>query len=243
MNLSGGSIPAQRLELLKLGPKFSSERKLSVVEKLMLGIMAPHEMIVTMLLLTASAASYSSSSKCDFSVVDLDDVVEGILAALPKNYTLTEEKYVPIVAGLEVGTVTAAGLNKIKRYGAVQAFCVRGQRFLQVDFINDADVAFYVPWRTCSGDKGLVIMYAEFSRLTVLLRVDRGGFAEKYVVRYEGPTVPVHTHGVHFIIEGAGTPGRLLGGMISRVLPSYTHELWNDHFFNFFTTSLRKALE
>lgn len=205
--------------------------------------MAAVKLIIPMLFIAVSAASDATSSECDFSGIDLDAAVEQILATFPRNVTLSEGKFQPLVTGLEVGGVIAAGMNRIKRYGALKPFCVGGQRFLEVDFINNAEVAFYFPWRTCSGNEGNVMMHAEFSRFTVIFRVDRGGFGESLVLRYEGPTVPVNTHNVHLIIEGAGQVGRVFSGILSKILSSFANEFWNDEFFSVFRTFVRKALE
>ncbi|XP_037275390.2 uncharacterized protein LOC119168056 [Rhipicephalus microplus] len=195
------------------------------------------------LFMVASAAAYVTSSDCDFSDIDLDGAVERILATLPKNVTVKEDEFQPVFQGLEVGGVVAAGMNQIKRYGALKPFCVDKQRFLEVDFIDNADVAFYFPWRTCSGNEGKVMMHAEFSRFTVIFRVEGGGFAGNSVLRYEGPTVPVNTHNVHVIIEGAGSVGRIFSGVLSRVLSSFANEFWNDEFFGLFRAFVQKALE
>ncbi|KAL1418033.1 hypothetical protein MTO96_026312 [Rhipicephalus appendiculatus] len=148
------------------------------------------KLAILVLFMVASAAAYITNSECDFSGIDLDGAVERILATFPRNVTINEDKFQPIFKGLEVGSVIAAGMNRIKRYGALKPFCVGSQRFLEVDFINNADVAFYFPWRTCSGNEGNVMMQAEFSRFTVIFRVEDGGFAENSVLRYEGPMAP-----------------------------------------------------
>ncbi|KAH7941662.1 hypothetical protein HPB49_015864 [Dermacentor silvarum] len=205
--------------------------------------MAILKLIAAVLFMATTAASYSSGEECDFSVVDLDTAVEEILANLPTNYTLTKEKFFPVIAGLEAGPLSVSGLDKIRQYGAVQPYCVRGTRFLQVDLVNNADVAFYMPWRTCSGHEGHVTLFAELSRFTVLLRVDRGGFAENFVLRYEGPTVPVNTYSVHLLVKGAGVGGKIASGILSKFFPAFVNELWNDHFFNYFTHFLRITLQ
>ncbi|KAL1418031.1 hypothetical protein MTO96_026310 [Rhipicephalus appendiculatus] len=205
--------------------------------------MAAVKLAILLLFMVASATSYVTSNECDFSGVDLNGAVEQILATFPRNVTINEDKFQPIFKGLEVGGVIAAGMNQIKRYGALKPFCVDSQRFLEVDFINNADVAFYFPWRTCSGNEGTVMMHAEFSRFTVIFRVEAGGFAENAVLRYEGPTVPVNTHNVHVIIEGAGSAGRVFSGILSKVLSSFANEFWNDEFFGVFRSFVRKALE
>lgn len=201
------------------------------------------QMIAAVLFMATSAASYSSGGECDFSGVDLDSAVEELLAKFPTNSTLTMEKFVPLIAGLEVGALSVSGLNKIMRYGAVQPFCVRGARFLQVDIINNDDLVFQAPWRTCSGHEGRAMIRAEFARFTVLLRVDRGGFHDNFVLRYEGPTVPVNTYNAYLVVEGAGEGGKIASSIVSKLFPAFTNEMWNFHFLTYFTRLLRSALE
>ncbi|KAL1418032.1 hypothetical protein MTO96_026311 [Rhipicephalus appendiculatus] len=206
-------------------------------------VMAAAKLVILVLFVAAYAAAYVTSSECDFSGIDLEGAVEKILARLPGNVTLNAGNFQPVVQGLDMGEVIVTGMNEIKRYGALKPFCAGGQRFLEVDFINRDDVAVYFPWRTCSGNEGHVMMRAELSRFTVIFRVEVGGLAENAVLRYEGPTVPVNTHNVHVIIEGAGSVGRIFSAILSWVLPAFTHELWKGEFFSVFKTLLRKALE
>ncbi|XP_075553945.1 uncharacterized protein LOC142586960 [Dermacentor variabilis] len=205
--------------------------------------MATLKLIAAVVFMASSAASYSSGGECDFSAVDVDAAVDQILAKFPANYTLTENKFVPVIAGLELGPLSVSGLNKITRYGAVQTYCVRGTRFLQVDFIHNSPVYFYAPWRMCSSQEGRVKIGAEFSRFTVLLRVEGGRFAENFVLHDEGPNVPVSTYNVLVIVEGAGEGVRTASAILSKLFPAYMTEFWNEQFFNHFTHFLHTALE
>lgn len=201
--------------------------------------------VLFMALGVAAGPFSTKGAKCDQSDLDLDEEVDKLLEAFPKvQYPKGRRGFSPAFAGFEVGDLNVTGLNKIKRYGPVVPYCQKGASMIQVDLVNMGDVEFTVPWRSCSGQEGKVILRAEFSRFTTHLRVDNEGSSGKYLpAGDENPTFPVNTYNVEFHLEGLGDFGRISSGVLSNLFPTLVLDVWNQGFFGTWREALQDAVQ
>ncbi|XP_075553954.1 uncharacterized protein LOC142586971 [Dermacentor variabilis] len=189
-----------------------------------------------------TATRHGADTTCDFSALSLDDEVSRGLARLPEIQGSDRQQLEPYVAGLQVGEFTMKGLNKLRRYGPLFPYCINGSRMLQVDFVNDGDIALSLPWKVCSGHAGNFSLRATFSRFTAQFRIlESSGVGVK--LELLGRIVPVATEGLRGIVDGAGSEVRFASQVLSAAFPSVVNEFWYWEFSVGFDRALRKPIE
>ncbi|KAL1418035.1 hypothetical protein MTO96_026314 [Rhipicephalus appendiculatus] len=91
--------------------------------------------------------------------------------------------------------------------------------------MDNGDLAFYSPWRSCSGQEGHVKLLAHYSSFTVVFRLSPRDSGNDVVLIYEAPALPVHVQDIYAIVEGAGDAIRTASRVLSKPLPLYIEEL------------------
>ncbi|KAL1443174.1 hypothetical protein MTO96_046079 [Rhipicephalus appendiculatus] len=147
---------------------------------------------------------HSSLTGCDFSGIDFDSAVDKVLGRLPPYHAPDDRGFRRAFNGLEVGTLNVTGLDKIRRYGPIQPYCVNGTRLISVDVLDRGYAKLTLPWRACSGQEGTLNVRAELLRFTLVFRVEAAGFNQDAILAYEGPIVPVIIVEPQLYIDGAG---------------------------------------
>ncbi|KAH6927119.1 hypothetical protein HPB50_027078 [Hyalomma asiaticum] len=179
---------------------------------------------------------------CDFNGMDLDSVVEKVLGLLPPYHAPDDREFRTAFSGLKTGTLNVTGLDNIHRYGPIQPYCVNGNRLISLDVIAPSSVVMSLPWRACSGQEGTLNMRTGLSRFTLVFRVEAAASNEAPILAYEGPIIPVYILEPHMYIDGAGRGVSAASMIVSKLVPAFTEEVWNDYFFVYFRGALRQAL-
>ncbi|KAL1418053.1 hypothetical protein MTO96_026330 [Rhipicephalus appendiculatus] len=148
------------------------------------------------------AMVYRTDSACDFTDVAIDgEIFSRLIARLPESIESGPQGYHTLLPGLEVGGLTAKGLNKLRPCGPVIPYCTNGTRMVQVDFYEDGDTHFLSPWKVCTGDEGRIMIRAMFTRSTFQFRIVESTAAG---VKLEfDRLLPVTTQGVQIFVQGA----------------------------------------
>ncbi|XP_077521575.1 uncharacterized protein LOC144132794 isoform X2 [Amblyomma americanum] len=178
------------------------------------------------------AAPESNASKvadsCDFSDMDLDNMVDAVVKKLPSEYLNPNLKVDKVIPGLTVGRMAYTGLDKLKTYGPVLPYCRDGLRLVQVDLASrDEELAAAMPWEYCGGKKGELGSRAS-GRVTVTFKVDdSSGNKEAKLVHHSEPKL-VSIEKMSMYLYGAGD---LIGGVFAAcrlVLPEVPRSFWQD---------------
>lgn len=124
---------------------------------------------VGVLFVVAAVSAHHSSSdpSCDFTGFSGEEAVSRFLAKMPKEANVGKQQFRTIFPGFEVGGLQVRGLQRLRQFGPAIPYCVNGSRQLQVDLINDGRIFFSVPWKTCSGKEGSIMLSAGVSRFTL----------------------------------------------------------------------------
>uniref|UniRef100_G3MRR3 Secreted protein n=1 Tax=Amblyomma maculatum TaxID=34609 RepID=G3MRR3_AMBMU len=191
---------------------------------------------------TWSAAAVPSDGGCDFTGLDLDRAVDKLLSKLPEYHIPYVHEYHRAFAGVETGPLNLTGLNKVHRYGPLLPYCINDTRMLQLDLVSERDTFLSLPWRACTGHEGALLIKADVSRFTILLRVENQGLGDNVKLAYEGPILPLSTENTKFEITGFGRRLIEKTNVLSTLFPAITQHAWNDYFFIYFRGALRKAL-
>nr|XP_050037372.1 uncharacterized protein LOC126534166 [Dermacentor andersoni] len=198
--------------------------------------------VAAYLVTSCAATLYGAETACDFSDLNLDNEVARVLARLPEIQVSGPQQLQPYFPGLEVAAFTMKGLNKLRLYGRLFPYCVKGSRMVQADFVNDGDIVLSLPWKACSGHEGRFSVRAKFSRFTAQFRILKPS-EEGVKLELMGRIVPVTTVGLRAMVEGAGTKVRAASEILSAVFPSVVNELWYWEFSLEFDRAMRRALE
>ncbi|XP_077521718.1 uncharacterized protein LOC144132877 [Amblyomma americanum] len=178
---------------------------------------------------------------CNFSGLDLDNMVNAIVSQLPPEYSQPDKKPEEIIPGVFLGTIVYTGLDRMRQYGPALGYCRNGSRLVQVDLDTGDDVVVaFTPWKTCAGQEGRLSSHAT-ARVTVTFKVvdasaDSNDIGFK-LIHHSGPS-PVSIEGVSMYLDGAG---ELLGNavtMLCDLFPQRPREFWR----NMFTWRLRTIL-
>ncbi|KAL1418019.1 hypothetical protein MTO96_026300 [Rhipicephalus appendiculatus] len=166
--------------------------------------MALGRSLAALILMASYGVAIAYNSGCDFSGIDLDGAVDKVLGLLPQYHAPDDRGFRKAFNGLETGTLNVTGLDKIRRFGPIQPYCVNGTRLISVDVLDKGGAKLTLPWRACSGQEGTLNLRTKLSRFTLVLRVEAAGFNQDAALAYEGPIVPVIVLEPHVYIDGAG---------------------------------------
>ncbi|XP_077521692.1 uncharacterized protein LOC144132861 isoform X2 [Amblyomma americanum] len=208
----------------ELGRKGAKERK---------GNMARNALLttVTLLFLQKETAHAVAGSRCHFSDVDPDALIDNMLDKMPEEWATQPGFTKTLIPGVEIGGANVTGLRILRRYGPIHLYCEKGNRYLQVDLVNSGGgIQITFPWQFfCSGSGGTIGLAVGFTRITLPFRVDGTGADAK--LAYEGPATPVAIEGIHLRLTGAGKPLEDAAAMIGKLVPIHQREEWNRLFF------------
>ncbi|XP_077552027.1 uncharacterized protein LOC144166387 [Haemaphysalis longicornis] len=113
----------------------------------------------------------ASGDPCDFSGLDMEDMVKTIFLRLPSRYTQHNSHEEEFVSGFYVGPTVYHNMDKLETFGPVVGFCRDGLKLMQVDVANTmALLHVVIPWRTCGGKNGTIDFYNS-ARVTVTFQV------------------------------------------------------------------------
>lgn len=198
--------------------------------------------VIGFLSTTSTATLYGADTTCDFTGLRLVNELSRMLGRLPENHAFGPQRLRPFWPGLELGGLSAEGLNKLRLYGPLFPYCINGTRMLQVDFLNDGDTTLSLPWKTCSGHEGRFKLRTMLSRFTAQFRVVESAGNE---VKLEpmGRIVPVTTDGIRVVIEGAGSEVRTAFEVLSAMFPGVVNEVWYWKFSLVFDRTFRELVE
>lgn len=160
----------------------------------------------------------SVGETCDFSGLDLEDMVQTLVGRLPSTYTPPNGKAEEIVSGLFVEPTVYKNMDKLHPITPVVGFCRDGLKLVQVDLANsNAPLHVVIPWRTCGGKNGTLETYNQ-ARVTVTLKVADPGADVTNQTLNESPMVH---HGIPVAVDvqvGAVAlrgAGEVLGTVVS----------------------------
>lgn len=172
-----------------------------------------------------------ADESCDFSGIDLDEMVNDIVSQLPAEYSGPKRPFDEVLPGLFLGSVVHTGLDKLRPYGPLLPYCRNGSRLVQVDLATTEDqLKVSVPWKTCAGQRGTAETTTG-ARVTVTFEVvrpaDKQGSTHATLVHHSGPT-PVAVESVSVYLRGAGD---ILGSavtVVGKLFPQLPKEFWLD---------------
>ncbi|XP_077521706.1 uncharacterized protein LOC144132867 [Amblyomma americanum] len=191
----------------------------------------------------AVSLAYATEESCDFTGINIHGAFKKILQKLTAATYVGSESFRPVFGGLEVGSATINGLNKIRQYGPLLPYCINGARMLQVDLIASSGAEISGPWRHCSGAEGSIKFRSSLVRMTAQLRVNVSESNQEVFLSYGGPLVPVTTQGVLCELEGAGDIAKQASIGLSLVLSTGLQQLWNNMFYARFDVMFYNTLQ
>ncbi|KAK8780681.1 hypothetical protein V5799_017976 [Amblyomma americanum] len=110
----------------ELGRKGAKERK---------GNMARNALLTTvaLLFLQKETVHAVAGSRCHFSDVDPDALIDNMLDKMPEEWATQPGFTKTLIPGVEIGGANVTGLRILRRYGPIHLYCEKGNRYLQVD--------------------------------------------------------------------------------------------------------------
>ncbi|XP_077552023.1 uncharacterized protein LOC144166382 [Haemaphysalis longicornis] len=169
-----------------------------------------------------------SGDPCDFSGLDMEDMVNTIVRRLPSRYTPPALHELEFTSGI-FGRPIYHNMDKLETFSPVVGFCRDGLKLIQVDLVNTVGLLHMVtPWRTCGGKNGTIDVDIR-ARVTVTFEV-----ADPMVIT--NPTLnesPVTLHGVPqpvFVetesvrVKGAGEVFDTVASVLGRLVPGIFEE-------------------
>ncbi|XP_037501737.1 uncharacterized protein LOC119375592 [Rhipicephalus sanguineus] len=204
--------------------------------------MAFRRSLVALILMASYGVTVANTTGCDFSGIDLDGAVDKMLGLLAQYRYPDIRGFRMAFRGLETGDPSLTGLDKIRRFGPIQPYCVNGTRQISVDVIDRGDLTLSLPWRACSGHEGTVNLRAGLSRFTLIFRFEATGLNQDAILAYEGSLVPVIVLEPQVYIDGAGSELKAATMIISKILPGVTQYYYNIFFLGVFQAALLKSL-
>lgn len=188
----------------------------------------------------------SSADGCDFSGLDLENTVRGMLDRFPVEYDLEKgEEPSVVVSGVSLYNPIYTGLDKLDPQGPVKGFCRNGTRLVHVELATSGGnmLKVFIPWSTCDGERGVLQMSARV-RFTLTLEVIPASDARlpsptapKLVLR-NGP-VPLFVDPVDVLIQDAGEVLRFIVLYLAKLFPQLPRQYWM-YLFNY---GLRDAIK
>lgn len=113
----------------------------------------------------------ASGDPCDFSGIDMEDMVKKILRRLPSHHTKSNGHVEEVVSGFFVGPTEYKNMDDLEMFSPVVGFCRDGFKLMQVDVLNTkAPLLVLIPWRTCGGKNGTIEVFTQ-ARVTLTFRV------------------------------------------------------------------------
>lgn len=201
--------------------------------------MGPVDVVALVLMAVAvSAQHYRSDPSCDFTNFDPEAAVSRLLAKIPEELGVDEQRSNTVIPGFEIGGTQMRYLNRLSQFGPAIPYCVNGSRSLQVDFITKTRVFITAPWRTCSGKEGKIMLSAGVARFTVQFDVvgsGAGNSISRLRLRELGPAA---TEELFLAVTGAGRAMETVTVILSKIFEGVLREAWNTAFF----PTIRKAL-
>ncbi|XP_077521724.1 uncharacterized protein LOC144132882 [Amblyomma americanum] len=191
--------------------------------------------VATVIFLVLGAASVvaaqgdalTSASSCDFSDLDVRNLVQATVDRLPKEHT-PYQKSQEILPGLTIGSVVYSNLNDLKPYGAPLPYCHEGSRYVQVDLATTRGELFAtVPWKYCGGKAGEASSRADAGVTVIFKVVESSGGNETKLVHYDGPHF-ANLRVSYVRLDGAGDILGAIFGSMATVLPKVPEAFWND---------------
>lgn len=186
------------------------------------------------MLLGVSGQPFQSGPSCDFTGIDVDAAVSRFLAKLPKEAVVGTNPFRTVFPGFEVGGLQISGLRLLRQFGPAIPYCVNGSRQLQVDLINNGRVFLSVPWRTCSGNEGSIMLSAGVSRFTVQLGLAQSDSARGEVNPHLLDYAPVATEELFVGVLGAGPASKPVTVVLSKMFDGVLREAWHNVFYQAF---------
>lgn len=172
-----------------------------------------------------------ADASCDFSGLDLDEMVNDVVIQLPAEYSRLKRPAEEVIPGLFLGSVVHTGLDKLRPYGPLLPYCRKGSRLVQVDLAaTEHQLKASLPWKTCAGQKG-TIETTTGARVTVTFEVvrptDKEGRTHAILVHHSGPT-PVIVEPVSVYLRGAGDILGTAFTVVGKLFPQMPKEFWLD---------------
>ncbi|XP_077552022.1 uncharacterized protein LOC144166381 [Haemaphysalis longicornis] len=113
----------------------------------------------------------ASGDPCDFSGIDMEDMVKTILLRLPSHHTQSNRHAEEVVSGFFVGPTEYKNMDDLEMFSPVVGFCRDGLKLMQVDVLNTkVPMLVLIPWRTCGGKNGTIEALTQ-ARVTLTFRV------------------------------------------------------------------------
>lgn len=186
---------------------------------------------VLFVVVAVSGHHSSSDPSCDFTGFSEEAAVSRFLAKVPKEANVGRQHFHTIFPGFEVGGLKVRGLQLLRQFGPAIPYCVNGSRQLQVDLINNGRI-FSVPWKTCSGKEGSIMLSAGVSRFTLQLRLVESVSGSADVSLHLHDYAPSATEELFVAVRGiddrAITPVTMV---LSKIFDGVLREAWNGMFY------------
>lgn len=191
------------------------------------------EMVLLAGCLAAVPTVTSLGNPCDFSGLDIDDMVKTIVQRLPSHHTPSFRKEEEVFSGFFLGPTTYNNMDKLETFSPVVGFCRDGLKLVQVDLLNSkAPLHVVMPWKTCAGKNGTVEIYTR-ARVTVTLKVvdptivTNETLGESPMVHHGIPQ-PVFVEVVSLRLKGAGEVLGTVASVLGRLFQSIVREFGEE---------------
>lgn len=190
-------------------------------------------------LTTPSSAGSNKRRYCDFTDIDVDNVVDQVVSHMTKHVEKDDSSFDELgLFGL--GQRRLSSLENMRRYGPVLAFCEEDTRKIHFNAINSMPMFYRVRWFADYGIDGAVIWSAESVRVDIDLVVQ--GLGTNATVTKGDGAVIAHAQGVSISLEGTGTVLNSVVAIFSTIFSPMLRNAWADAFEEDLEKSLGQAL-
>lgn len=183
---------------------------------------------------------------CDFSGIDVENTVTGVLDRFPVEYDpeLNREPSIT-VGGVSLHDPIYTGLDRLEQQGPVKGYCRNGTRLVHVELATSGGnlLKVFIPWSTCAGERGTLQLSARV-RFTLTFEVIPNNDARPSArrapqLRLRNGPVPLSVDPVDVLLQDAGEVPRALVLYLAKLFPQLQRQYWM-HIFNY---GLRDAIK
>lgn len=194
---------------------------------------------VLLVVVAVSGQPSLPDTSCDFTGIDVQATKSRFLAKMPKETKTMRPGFRTVFPGFEVGGLEVRGWQHLRQFGPAIPYCLNGSRLLQMDLVNDGRISLSVPWRTCSGKEGSIVLSAGVSRFTVQLEFVNSYSANEGVILHLSDYAPSATEELSLRVLGAGPTVNTMTMILSKIFGGVLREAWNDTFVQAFLATLK----
>lgn len=176
---------------------------------------------------------WSSDRSCDFTGFNPEAAMSRFLAKVPEEANIGNQQFKTLFPGFQVGGLQARGLNHLRQFGPAIPYCVNGSRLLQVDLLSRRSISIKVPWKTCSGKEGSIMLSALVVRFTLQLSLVDSVSGSGGILLRVRDYAPAATEELFVTVLSAGRVVMTTETVVlSKIFDGVLRQAWNDMFYD-----------